>query len=207
MKTIIFFVVSLFLAATLHAQEVQSLFGSARPSGGYGAISNKFTTIRGEYANIAEVYGGWFIKKRFLLGLEAAASTNNLSVPQQYSTSPWTKMTWQYGQAGLMTEYVLWSNRAVHFSFSLFGGGGFTLQYERQDWDEWDDDSYDDLEHDENFFTVIEPGAQVEVNLFKWLRLCPGVSYRKSFGSDGIGMSDSDISDWSYNVTVKVGKF
>lgn len=209
MKKIFIIAGLLFISTLATAQEVQTLFGSPRPSGGYAALSNKFTTIKGQYANLAEVYGGWFIKKRFLLGLGAAASTNNLEVPLQYSTEPLKKMSWQYGQLGLMTEYVFGSNRVVHVNLTLFSGGGFTVQYERKDWDEWDDHDFDDgdTDHDENFFYVLEPGAQLELNVFKWMRLSPGISYRKTFGSDGVGMRDSDLSDWSYNVSLKFGKF
>jgi hypothetical protein len=191
------------------AQEVQTLFKSTRPSGGYAALSNKFTTIKGEYANMAELYGGWFIKRRFLLGIGAAATTNSIKVPYQYSTAPLLNMNWEYGQFGLMTEYVFGSNRVVHLNLNLFSGAGFTVQYERRDWDEWDtpDYEYDDVEHDENFFYVIEPGAQLELNVFKWMRLSPGISYRKTFGSDGIGLNDNDLSNWSYNISLKFGKF
>ena len=208
-KVTIIAVLILMSTALANAQEVQTLFGSPRPSGGYAALSNKFTTINGQYANIAEVYGGWFIKKRFLLGLGAAASTNNLEVPLQFSTEPSRKMSWQYGQLGLMTEYVFGSNRVVHLNLTLFSGAGFTVQYERHDWQDWDDHDYDndDINHDENFFYVLEPGAQLELNVFKWMRLSPGISYRKTFGSEGIGLKDSDISDWSYNVSLKFGKF
>jgi hypothetical protein len=200
---------ALIISTSADAQEVQTLFGSPRTSGAYAALSNKFTTIRGEYANLAEVYGGWFIKRRFLLGIGAAASTNNLKVPYAYSTDATKNMSWQYGQFGLQTEYVFGSNRVVHLNFTLFSGAGFTVQYERKDWDDWDDQDFDndDLDHDENFFYVLEPGAQLELNIFKWMRLSPGVSYRKTFGSDGIGMSDSDLSDWSYNISLKFGKF
>ena len=197
------------ISALASAQEVQTLFGSPKPSGGYAALSNKFTTINGQYANLAEVYGGWFIKKRFLLGLGAAASTNNLQVPLEFSTEPLKKMSWQYGQVGLMTEYVFGSNRVVHVNLTLFSGGGFTVQYERTDLNDWDDPGFDDddINHDENFFYVLEPGAQLELNVFKWMRLSPGISYRKTFGSDGIGLGDSELTDWSYNITLKFGKF
>jgi hypothetical protein len=180
------------------AQEMQTLFRSSRPSGGYVALSNKFTTIKGQYANIAEIYGGWLIHGRFLLGIGVAASTNNLEVPTQYSTSPLRPMSWQYGQVGMMNEYIFWSNKLVHVNLSLFSGGAFTVQYERRD---------EDLEYDENFFPVVEPGVQLELNVFKWLRISPGVSYRKTFGSDAIGLRDADLSDWSYNMTLKIGKF
>jgi hypothetical protein len=189
------------------AQEVETLFHSNRPSGGYAAISNKFTAIRGEYANIAEVYGGWFIHRRFLLGIGAAASTNNLEVPFQFSTAPLRNMSWQYGQLGLMTEYVFWSNRVVHLNLTLFSGGGFTVQYEREDIDEWDNYDDEDVDHDENYFYVMEPGIQLELNVLKWMRLSPGVTYRRAFGSEGRGLRDEDLSDWSYNISLKFGKF
>ncbi len=201
-------VLTLFASFDGFSQEIQTLFRSPRPSGGYAAISNKFTTINGEYANLAEVYGGWFIKRRLLLGLGAAASTNYIAVPQEYSMNPQGRMSWQYGQFGLMTEYVFWSNKVIHLNLTLFGGAGFTLQYERyrhSDWDHWD--HFEDIDHDEDFFPVIEPGAQLEINLLRWLRLSPGVSYRNTFGSNARGLGDDELSNWSYNVTLKIGKF
>lgn len=201
-------IVFLVTVNIVSGQEIQTLFRNPRPSGGYGAISNKFTTIKGQYANMAEVYGGWFIKRRFLLGVGAAATTNNIEVPVEFRTEPMNRLSWQYSQMGLVTEYVFASNKAIHFNITLFSGAGLTVQYMRYDWDDWDtSDINRDMEHDANFFYVMEPGAQVELNLFKWMRLSPGVSYRKTFGSEGLGLNDDDLSDWSYNVTLKFGKF
>jgi hypothetical protein len=191
--------------------QIQTLFkvNSHRASGGYGALGNKFTTIRGEYANLAEVYGGWYINHRFLLGIEASASTNDLAVPEVFSTVPGERMSYQYSQFGLMTEYTLWSHRAVHFSFQLMNGAGFTVQYRRNDFEEheyyWEEES--EYPKDTNWFYVAEPGVKLEMNLFRWMRLSPGISYRMTYGSDGLGMSDEDLTDISYNVTLKFGKF
>jgi hypothetical protein len=207
-NSLLFLLISVFVISETQAQEIQTLFRGSRPSGGYAALSNKFTSVRGEYANLAEVYGGWFIKRRLLVGIGAAASTNNLKVPYEYSTAPLTRMSWQYGQFGLMTEYVFGSNRVIHLNLTFFTGAGFTVQYERKRMEHWDNWDYAyDIEHDANFFYVMEPGAQVEVNVLRWLRLSPGVSYRRTFGSDGRGLTDADLSDWSYNVTLKIGKF
>lgn len=196
------------LAITSAAQEVETIFKRSNPSsGGYAAISNKFTTIRGEYANMVEVYGGWFIDKRVLIGIGAAATTNDIRVPEQFSTFPGRAMTYQYGQAGLMTEYVIASNRVIHMSFQVFAGSGFTLQYDRNGWHR--DDYFDrhDYEHDVNWFFVVEPGVKVEMNLFRWLRFAPGVSYRFTEGSNGMGLADADLRGVSVNLTLKVGKF
>jgi hypothetical protein len=179
-----------------------------RASGGYLAMTNKFTTINGDFANMVELYGGWYINHKVLLGLEMAATTNNIPVPYEHSTSPLISMSYEYGQAGLMTEYVVASDRAVHLSFQFFAGAGFTLQYPRYDWkdnDYWN--NIDNIEHDENWFFVTEPGVKIEVNVFRWLRLCPGVSYRKAHNSQGRGLPDKSIDGTSVNMTVKIGRF
>ncbi len=172
-------------------------------SGGYGAVTNKFTKLRGEYSNLSGIYGGWFINHRLMIGLAGFASTNNLPVPIQYSTDPGSNRSYEYGQFGLMTEYVVASHKPVHLVFQLFGGAGFTLQYDRNNWDR----GHDNTINDENWFFVAEPGVQVEMNLFRWMRFSPGVSYRASFGSDAGGMKDKDIRGISYNATLKFGKF
>ena len=143
-----------------------------------------------------------------MIGAGAAAMTNNLSVPLEYSTSPLRDMSYEYGQVGLIMEFVPASNKAVHLAFSLFSGAGFTLQHERTDWDDHDNDfDFDEDVKDENWFFVLEPGIQFEVNVFKWMRFSPGISYRAAFQSDGLGMRDSDISNVSYNATLKFGRF
>ncbi|CAG4998082.1 hypothetical protein DYBT9275_01922 [Dyadobacter sp. CECT 9275] len=201
----------LLMAFTSYGQENQTLFVNKgiQHSGGYAAISNKFTTINGEFANMPGIYGGWFINRKFMLGIGAAATTNYIPVPDQAINFPEAKMTYQYGQFGLMTEYVIASTKKVHFTVNLLTGSGFTMQYDRRDvehWDDWDHFDWDDQE-DPKFFFLMEPGAQVEFNLFKWMRFSPGVSYRRAFGAKGNGLSDADLSNISYNVTLKFGAF
>ncbi len=199
------FIVLFSIAAT--AQEVRTLFGQGRATGGYGALSSKVTTIGGEFANLSEIYGGVFINRRWMVGLAFAASTNDLRVPVEYSVDPLQPMTYQYGQGGLMIERVLGSNKPVHLVLNLFSGVGFTAQYNRNDWDDYNYHYDHPSIHDENWFYVLEPGAQLELNLFRWMRLSPGVSYRKTYQSSALGLIDSDLSNWSYNITVKFGGF
>lgn len=198
-------VLSLLVTGAIAQETVKTIFKSnPRSSGGYGAITNKFTQIRGKYANMSGLYGGWFINQRLMIGAGAAAVTSNIPVPLEYSTDPSKNRSYEYGQVGLMTEYVIGSNKPVHFVVQLFSGAGFTLQYDRHN---GHNNSYDDAPSDENWFFVTEPAVQVEMNLFKWMRFSPGVSYRASFGSDAAGIKDKDIRDVAYNVTLKFGKF
>ncbi len=186
------------------AQEIQTVFKPGR-SGGYGAITNSFTTINGKYANMVGFYGGWYVNSKFLIGVGAKAVTNDLPVLPAYSTIPGANMSYAYGQFGLVTEYVVKSNKVMHVAFNLFTGAGFTAQYQRSDWN--NDYNPNQSNVDENFFTVVEPGVQVEFNLLKWMRFSPGVSYRATFGSDAVELSDSDLSNISYNLTLKFGRF
>lgn len=199
----------LIAASASFAQEIQTIFRNPNSSGGYGVLTNKFTQIRGEFANISGIYGGWFVNHRFMIGLEAAGLTNDIRVPEEYSARPGETMSYAYGQAGLITEYVLGSNKALHVVFNAFAGPGFTGQYRRH---RHDDDYYyydhdeDDI-HDENWFFVFEPGMQVELNIFRWMRFSPGISYRFAYGSNADGLTDNDLRDITYNVSLKFGKF
>lgn len=207
MKTRLLVACFTLLVAHANAQEIRTLFGQGDVTGGYGALTNKFTTIGGEFANLSGVYGGVFIDRKWMLGLSFVGTTNYLAVPVEYSIDPLKNMSYQYSQGGLMVERVLGSNRSIHVVLNLFAGGGHTMQYNR-DWDEWDDwDNYDDSAYDHNWFYVLEPGAQLEMNLFRWMRLSPGVSYRQTYQSNGLGLTDNDLSDWTYSLTVKFGGF
>ena len=188
---------------------IETVFGSGSPraSGGYGAITNKFTTIDGQFANLVEVYGGWYINHRFLLGFAFAGVTNDLPVLPEFSAKPGTALSYEYGQVGLMTEYVIGSEKAVHVAFQLFAGSGFTMQYERHTlYDDFEDDHRHEV-YDEDWFFVAEPGVKLEMNVFRWMRFSPGISYRAAFNSSGKGISDNALSAISYNATLKFGKF
>lgn len=208
---------ALFLAAMLISSvamsqdyQIGTLFrnNGHRASGGYGAASNKFTTIDGHYANMVELYGGWFVNHKFLIGVGAAALTNDLKVPAEFSSIPGVDMNYQYGQFGMMLEYTLWSHRAIHFAVHSFNGAGFTVQYQRrQREDDWFEDQFDHMPKESNWFFVSEPGVKVEMNLLKWLRFSPGVSYRAVFNSKAAGLPDSKLSGASLNLSLKFGKF
>jgi hypothetical protein len=196
----------LCLSSATFAQEIQTIFRNSYSTGGYGALTNKFTTIGGEFANLSGIYGGVYLNHKFMIGIGAMAVTNDLPVPEQYSVNPDKRMSYEYGQVGLVNEYVLGSNKAVHVVFDLFTGAGFTLQYQRHS--EWDDFDYeDDHAYEKNWFFVAEPGVQLEINLTRWMRVSPGVSYRLAYGSDAAGLTDNDLRDINYNVTLKFGKF
>jgi hypothetical protein len=213
MKTTRFLLVMVTLWAggqNVTAQENQTLFKNTgiRRSGGYAALSSQFTTINGDFANMASLYGGWFINRTWMIGFGASATTNYIPVPRDFSEFPASRMTYQYGQVGVMTEYTLASTKLIHLNFNLLTGTGFTLQYDRREVDDWNFEGWERHDdRDPNCHFVMEPGVQIEVNLFKWMRFSPGISYRRTFGAHGNGLSDAQLSNISYNLSLKFGKF
>ncbi|MBX2965680.1 MAG: hypothetical protein KF845_06000 [Cyclobacteriaceae bacterium] len=206
MKKTLILIAAVFTAALTYAQsEIQTVFNSSRVTA-YGALTNKFTSIRGDFANMTGMYGGVFINRKVMLGVGGFATTNRISVPTEFSEFPGNSLSYGYVQTGFMTEYVVRSNKAVHLVLSMFAGAGFSYQYEH-----WTNPDYDWLEiegiYDQRWSFVMEPGAQVEINLLRWMRFSPGISYRSVHNSNGRGLSDKNLSDWSYNVTLKFGKF
>jgi hypothetical protein len=203
-------IVTLASSIKVHAQDepMRTLFKSSHRTTAYGALTNKFTEIDGEFVNLVGVYGGVYLNRRVMIGIGAAASTNNLPVPTEFSSEPLRKMSYEYVQFGSVFEFVAGSNNLFHPVFHLFAGPGLTFQYDRytddhEDWHSWDDRSG----HDENWFFVTEPGVQIEMNVFKWMRFSPGVSYRFVYGNDAKGLSDSKLSGMNVNLTLKFGKF
>jgi hypothetical protein len=189
--------------------KINTLFAPGRvATGGFGAITNKFTFIDGHFANLAGIYGGVYLNHSLFIGASASALTNNILVPVEDSESPLQNLSYMYGQVGGMAEYVLNSDKAVHLAFNMFTGAGFTLQYDRTDWENSSHHDHNwDNSKDEDWFFVAEPGVTVEFNVLKWMRFSPGVSYRAVFNSDGRGLGDSALSNVSYNLSLKFGKF
>ncbi len=203
-KNVMITMVILLVCLTyVKAQEIETIFKPGK-SGGFGAITNSFTSIGGKYANMAGFYGGWYVNSKFLIGIEGKGLTNDIRVQPENSTNPAVDMSYAFGQFGLVTEYIVASNKVFHVGFHIFTGAGFTGQYERY---HWENNSNNQSDFDEDFFTVVEPGVLVELNLMKWMRFSPGVTYRAAFGSDTAGLSDNDLSNMSYNLTLKFGRF
>ena len=200
------------LASSIKVQaqddQMRTLFKGNHRTTAYGAMTNKFTEIDGQFVNLVGIYGGVYLNRKVMIGIGGAASTNFVPVPQEFSSQPFQDMSYEYVQFGSVFEFVAGSNKLFHPVFHLFAGPGLTIQYDRytdghDDWHSWDDRE----SHDENWFMVTEPGVQIEMNVFKWMRFSPGVSYRFVYGNDAKGLSDSKLSAMNVNLTLKFGRF
>jgi hypothetical protein len=195
--------------------EIKTLFGSV--TGGYGAITNKFTRLggvtAGDPANMLEVHGGVMVSHSLMVGVSLGALTSNFPADFR-SVTPTSRISYRVGHIGLMVEYTLWSHRVIHLSFQFMNGAGFAKYYERAP-KPYQYDPYSNFDNYEGYsptyaqwFLVTEPGVKVEINITKWFRLCPGASYRAAYMANQVSdMRNEGLSDLSINLTTKFGKF
>ncbi|MEE4198143.1 MAG: hypothetical protein V2I54_10900 [Bacteroidales bacterium] len=120
-----------------------------------------------------------------------------------------TKVRIGMGYGGLALEYAFFSKKAIHFSIPVLVGAGGFIFYE-DDGDLWDDD-FNELDNTAAF--IVEPGINLELNLFKHFRFNVGASYRlvqgTSLDENGLGnlIGDDDLSDFTINASLKFGFF
>ncbi len=192
------------ISIPLYAQE-QTLIGGTIESGGFGGPVVKFSQIDKNFAVLVGGYGGWLINHSFMIGGGGFGLANNIHGPREaqlyYGTGDNLRL--QFGYGGLMLEYIGEHNSLVHYYVStLIGAGGVNYDYINGLYSPY----FDNLDRTSACF-VLEPNVGAELNVTRFFRIGAGASYRLVKGSDLIGVSDSDLSDLSLNLTFKFGKF
>ena len=113
------------------------------------------------------------------------------------------------GYGGIVFEPVIANKRMIHITFPiLLGVGGVGLREER--FISIDDDSFDIDQYrlyDEDVFLITESGMNIEVNLWRNLRLDLGATYRYIHESDIEELSDEELGGFTGKVGVKLGWF
>lgn len=183
--------------------QIISIFGNSSSLGGYGAFSLKASTIQD--ADILLLGGrGAFVIDHFLeIGMGGYGISTQ---PRFNSDSDTFQLGGGYG--GLYVEPVLGSRLPVHVSFPiLLGVGGIQKS-------EYDDSNGEIIEPDiakrrfeNDAFFIVEPGANLEFNLTKNVRLGAGASYRLIYGLDLNDVPNDILDNWAIDFTLKVGQF
>jgi hypothetical protein len=189
---------------------INSIFGNGKkttvgwfvgPSAGYTRFSESDVALAG-------IQGGVIINHNFTIGLTAfgVANSDYLTYKQIVDTAV---VRLEGGYGGLLLEYTLFPKSIVHLSFPLIIGGGqmsYINKNETRNWDgeEWD---CDNREIDKDAFFVVEPGVRAELNVFKFMRLGVGVSYRYVPDLELMNTSKSFINNLTAGASLKFGKF
>lgn len=208
MKKLIFFCLTLFIATSINAQDIgkgssgdiKTLVGSTRHFGFYGGLSFKASKLKDETLMMGGFKGGIIINRTLGIGIEGYGLipyTNSTNLLQGQEVIPLG------GYGGFMLEPVLFSNKAIHLTFPVSAGAGWLGYHE--DWGSEFNDSSELIDGD--VFWYVEPGANVEFNVSRAIRLDLGISKRFVQDMQLDETTSDDFSKLSYYMTLKIGRF
>ena len=201
------------------SQEYKTIFGKGIESGGYGAPVFKVSPVNNKTSLLLGGEGGWVINHKFVIGGAGYGMTSNNTfdytedledLDGNLVLDSTRTLDLSMGYGGVYFEYVMSPKKAFHLSFPLLiGAGGSRINTKTLfDANVIDPEDWTQYEHVESTgFFVLEPGVNIELNMTKFFRLDLGASYRYISGTNLHRLSNSDLSDFSFNLGLKFGKF
>lgn len=162
--------------------------------GFYAAPSFGVTSLDGDVAPVVGVRAAWLANHSFGLGFAFNATANQVDEKADY------KGRALGGYGGLLLQYVIGAGHLVHGSVdSTVGGGVMCLQTGDTVGDE-------DECHGHGFF-VVEPMANLEIDVARFFRIGLGGGYRVAVASDASQLSSADLSGFVGKTTLQFGSF
>lgn len=182
------------------AEEEQTLLRSGRiRSGGYGGMMVKLSPVNEELGVLVGGKGGWIINSVFSIGGAGYGLSNRVAADHPDS------VRLDLGIGGVILEAAFRPARLVHATASLLiGAGGLNAHDGRMDMEDRFDNPRDG--HGETFF-ALEPEVGLEINIVRYFRVCPSLSYRWLSGDVKLVDSDWDLSGPGAGLVLKFGKF
>jgi len=183
-------------------REMKTLLGHDRGGGGYCSFSTGYSNINDLDAIMFGGRFSWMASHSLGIGMGATGFINEYHYEPAIDKDVF--LTGGYG--GLYIEPVLFPRLPVHLSFPvLLGFGGISFI-------SVDNEFNENFLEDSKAFLLVEPAAEVELNLTRFLRLAVGASYRlpTPFNVGLPGSYSIDVESLrtpSYTVTLKLGKF
>ncbi len=213
MKKISLALIAMALSLTTYGQETKTLLGGTGTNNTFGfSITglSQFTQVAGNSALMGGAKAGLIINDKLSVGGYYLQNLNEITGPTEFPNT-----YYDLKMGGAFVEYSLWSDRLVHLTIPLFiGGGELSLD------DRGDDDLYDwDSSYGDDYFFVIEPGIQAELNVHKYVRFHLGAGYRIVNGIDyqvttglagatnNLDLGNNDISGFTISAGLEIGLF
>lgn len=183
-------------------RDLQTLFGKEVSHGGYGALMFHYTQINKTDAFIMGMRGGWMIDHVFTVGAGGYGFINNINLDRAIDGTYDFDLAGGYG--GLLLEATLFPKSVVHLSFPLLIGAGGVAQVDRRYWSEY---HWEYIADDADAFFVIEPAAELEVNIVKSMRAAFTVSYRYTRDINLENVDRDVLNTFNFGLVLKFGKF
>jgi hypothetical protein len=183
-------------------KEIKTLLGRNRSGGAYSSITIGYSMIDNKNAILIGGRLSWIASHSIGIGIGGTGFLNEL----HYEPSIDRDVFLTGGYGGVYIEPILLPRSPVHLSFPvLLGAGGISYVSN-------DPDLNNHFIEDSELFLLIEPSAELELNLTKHFRLSFGASYRFptpfNVGISGTPRANAEsLKGMSYMVTFKFGKF
>jgi len=182
-------------------QEIKTLFSKEKRDGFYGSLSVGYSPIDNKYGITTSMRGCWIMDHFFSLGVGGTAFVNGIDQINfdLLSGSSDNENNLAGGYGGVIFEPILLPLKPIHLSFPLLVGVGAASSFYYLEY-------YSSI-NVSDYFWVVEPTAELEVNFTKWLRLALFASYRYTSELKIENISKDALRSYSAGVTVKVGLF
>lgn len=176
-KIILVGILSILLSIKINAQEhkeIRTIFNSYDDFGTYFAFSAK-----GGYYKNDKPFGGF--------GMQAGVVYNHFIAVGLFGEGFFYQPSWdeylddnyslQGGYGGIFIQPIIFGTFPIHFSAPIsfgIGGAGYVLQNESSD------GYYSGSEYteDNSLFFLVEPGLEIEFNIFRHFRMSLGAYYK-----------------------------
>ncbi|MBL4704632.1 MAG: hypothetical protein JKY54_08930 [Flavobacteriales bacterium] len=187
---------------TNRTTQQNTLFGKTRPSGAFVGLSIKPAYVNGQEAMFTGGQIAIALGKKVNFGVAGYGLLTNVR-SNQLATSG-SEYFIEMGYGGLLIEPILGSDQVIHLAFPILLGAGVSALSQNRPWNGF----YDESEYvNSELFFIAEPGINAELNLFRFMRIAAGVGYR-FIGETGVfNVTNTNLSGWTGNVTLKLGWF
>jgi len=179
-----------------HSQ-IKTLFGNNHAKGGYISFDMNFGEVKDQ--NIIDIGGriGWVVDHRFTIGIYGSGflSTRKIDIDYVIDNSE-VEVDLAGGYGGLLFEPIIFPLQPIHISIPIVCGvGGAQIS------------PFSRLNYDTDAFLVFRPGIEIELNLFKYMRIAIGGHYRYMYDMNLAGFDSDDLNGLTLGTSLKFGVF
>ncbi len=171
----------------------ETLLSGTMTFGAFGGPLIKWTKINDDFAVLVGGRGAFVFNHFLAIGGGGYGLVNDVLIN---TSNPPLQWYMDFGYGGVVLECILGSRKLIHLSTSALIGGG-SVSYHRN-WYEYTDP---------DFFFVMEPALDIELNVSRYFRIGIGGSYRWINGIQYSEISNRSMSGPSAVLTFKFGSF
>ena len=210
MKKISIFLLSTFLIINAYSQEIEqdnndekdkdeikTIFGKAETLGYFLGISARY----GEKYDLETwdvgISGGLIVNHRFEIGI----AVYGLQQEAEYEIDLRDEYAIEALYGGIYFKPILFGKFPVHVSFPFFLGGG-AYSFETPEYNNSDTDNI-------QYYSLwlVKPGAELQLNIFKKIRVNLGAYYRFTTDLNNYYRPNDAVNGFSFGITLQIGSF